>query len=296
MATLNLNPSLHPVFNELDSHGLLLGLPRLKGEKNAEYKQRLMDVMVHRGGSSYQGLIHAITRELGLKITDAISITPVLDGNNIPLVAFPAVEFIETKCFLYENYITGEVLLEIDRFDVAGGSFALQGLVNTINATGKYTAVLKGNPQMRSMCIYHQSSIGEVTTEEISNSGAVIRLAHTNLVSGTIAIESPNLVVRKSSSYNLQDGEYYIDEESGTLTSAQVPAAGSIIRYKYRIDDFVAQASPVIIHNLQSADFKTKMFETVTDENGDSQLGLPTRLGSDIINELLSVYPSNWGR
>lgn len=296
MTTYNLTPTVHAVFNELDSHGLLLGLPRLVGETNAAYKQRLMDVMVHRAGSSYQGLIYGITRELGLSITDAVTIEPVLDGDGIPLVTFPAVVFQDTKCFLYENYITETVLLEIDRFEQLDGSFNLQGLVDTINATGMYTAVLHGNPLMRSLCIWNQSSVGLITSENISNTGIRIRLAHTNLVPGTISIESPNLLIRKSSSNNLQSQEYFIDETSGTIISAQVPADGSIVRYKYRIDSFTAQASPIIIHNLQSADFKKKMFELVTDSDGNEQLGLPTELGADVINELLSIYPTNWGQ
>lgn len=296
MTTYNLTPKVHSVFNELDSHGLLLGLPRLVGETNAAYKQRLMDVMVHRAGSSYLGLIHGITRELGLSLVDAITVSPVLDGNGVPLVDFPAVVFQDTKCILYQDYRTEEVLLEIDRFEILGGAYTLETLVSTINATGMYTATLKGNAHMKSMCIYNQSSVGQVTSEDISNSGITVRLDHFNLVPGSIVIQSPNLLIRKSSSYNLQAGEYYIEESSGTIFSAQVPANGSIVRYKYRIDTFTPQASPVIIHNLQSSDFKKKMFEVVIDNDGNEQLGLPTKLGADIINELLSVYPSNWGR
>lgn len=293
--TINLIPTTHSVFNELDQFGILLGLLRLEGEDNIQYKQRLMDVMVHRAGSSYLGLIYGITRELGLSLSDAVTITPVLDGNDIPLVTFPAVVFQDTKCILYENYITEEVLLEIDRFEKLDGAYSLTTLVDTINATGMYTATLNGSPYMRSMCIWNQSSIGEVLSESISNSGLQIRLNQVNLIPGTIVVQSPNLTIRKSSSVNLQSGEYFVEEDSGTIYSAQVPSPGSLVRYKYRIDDFIAKASPVIIHNLQSADFKTKMFETVLDSDGNEQLGLPTALGANIINELLSVYPSNWG-
>lgn len=295
MPTYTLTPEQHPIFNEFDQHGLLLGLSRLENEKNAKYKQRLMDVMVHRAGSSYQGLINGITRELGLKIVDVMLIEPVLDINGDPLVPNPGVVFQETKCTLYNDFTTDDVLLVIDRFEPLGGSFTLATLADTINATGYYTATLlyDANENARSMTIFNQTSIGIVPSEDISGKGLRVRLDNVNLIPGTISVTSPNLIIRKSSPNNLGQGEYYVDEVSGTVFTNQVPADGSLIRYKYRNDSFVVQASPVILHNLQSADFKTKMFEQIG--NGEPVNGLPTHLGADIINELLSVFPSNWG-
>ena len=85
MATTNYSAASiveHKVFNELDSHGLTLGLPRLAGERNAEYKQRLLDVFVNRANSSYLGLIYGITRELGLSLTKEFTITPTNPTDN----------------------------------------------------------------------------------------------------------------------------------------------------------------------------------------------------------------------
>jgi hypothetical protein len=185
--------------------------------------------------------------------------------------------------------------LVIDRFSPIGGSFNLQGLIDTINDTGYYTATLlfDADSKARSMSIFNQSSVGIVPAEDISGGGLRVRLENTNLIPGTISVTSPNLFVRKSSSFNLGPGEYFVDEPSGTIFTSQVPADGSVVRYKFRNDSFVVRASPVIIHNLQSSDFKSKMFEQIG--NGDPVNGLPTHLGADIINELLSVFPSNWG-
>jgi len=114
MPTINLIPQSHHVFNEFDSQGILLGLSRLEAEKNPEYKQRLFDVFVHRASSSYLGLIYGITRELGLKIQKSLTISPVKDINDVPIVVNPGVMFQHTKCILYEDFCSNDVLLEID--------------------------------------------------------------------------------------------------------------------------------------------------------------------------------------
>lgn len=291
-------PTAYSVYNELDRHGLLLGLPRLEQEKNAAYKRRLMDVFVHRASSTYQGLINGITRELGLSIIDTMSISPVVDSNGDPLLTSPAVVFQDTKCTLYSDYQNGTVLLDIDRYEPTGGSWTLGELRDTINNTGYFTASLETSAEAkkRSMTIFNQSSVVIVPAEELSGAGAVIVLENRNLLPGTVTVESDNLVRRVSSEANLRlPGDYTVNHTEGMIVALGAPAPGSFVRYSYRDDSFIAQSSPVILHNLQSDDFKTKMFEQVTNEDGDVSNGLPTILGADIINELMSVYPANWG-
>ena len=107
---------------------------------------------------------------------------------------------------------------------------------------------------------------------------------------------SDNLFNRVSSqTLLLEFGDYYIDLENGLVYSFVAPDPGSTIRYEYISDQLIAKSSPVIIHNIQSDDYQTKMFEQILDENGDTRNGLPTALGADIINELLSVRPITWG-
>jgi hypothetical protein len=297
MTTYRLTPVLSPVFNEIDQHGLLLGLTRLEGERNAEYKQRILDVLVNKGGSNYLGLIYAITRETGLKINNALTVTAVTDGNGNTLATNPAVVFKETKCYLYNDFVTQDILLTIDRYNKLDAAYTLEELVTVINSSGKYTATLtnKVSPTDKSMIIYNQTSLGSVIAEDITGKGHRVRLENTNLVSDSVSISSSNLLIKKSTPVNLRTGEYYVDMESGTIISAQSPNDGSLVRYQYKNNTFTFKSSPIIIHNLQSDDFKTKMFETQYDEDGNPIFGLPNTLGAEIINELLSVFPSNYG-
>ena len=67
--------------------GFFLGLDRIRGESNTEYRDRLLDVMIHRAGSTHFGLAHAINRELGLLYTDnAITIIHKTAPDGQPIV------------------------------------------------------------------------------------------------------------------------------------------------------------------------------------------------------------------
>lgn len=288
MAKITATPSSYHVFNEFDQHGLILGLPRLEDERNAAYRLRLMDIFVHRANATYHGLIYGITRELGLELTEVLKIVP--DSG----LTMPAVMFEETKCTLYSNY-PATIVATLDRFTRAGGAYTLQQLTDRINATGVFTATLltDADPTDRSMTIFNQGSIVQVEYEDISGKGVRVQLENVNLVPNTVSVESTNLTERVSSDTLLRhSGQYYVDLSSGTVFCASVPSPGSSIRYKYRDDNFIVEASPVILHNLQSDDFKTKMFH----QSATGYNGLPNELGADILNELLSVFPMTWGK
>ena len=299
MSSYSGTPELHHVFNELDRHGLLLNLPRLEGEDNASYKQRLFDVMVHRADSSYLGLIYGVTRELGFELIDTLRIDVLKDGNGDPLVTHPAIVFLETKCYLYSDFAEGTLVASLDRFETNGDAWSLGDLVTQINNTGYYSATILNDldPELRSMTIFNQRSFHIVPSEVISGSGIIIKLDHRSVVNNSVVISSNNLTNRVDAQVDMVNrGDFYIDHPNGIIYCARAPAPGDTVRYEYTDDEFIVQSSPVIIHNLQSEDFKTKMFEQVTDGEGDAVNGLPTVLGADIINELLSVYPTSWGK
>lgn len=63
-------PETYMVWNHFDEIGLVLGTPRLPGENNRDYRERLRDVFKHMGNSSVQGLINGLSRDLGLERYD----------------------------------------------------------------------------------------------------------------------------------------------------------------------------------------------------------------------------------
>lgn len=58
---------LHHIWNAFDEFGLLLGVERLFGERNTEFKERILDVFKKPGNSTKTGLTNAISRELGIE-------------------------------------------------------------------------------------------------------------------------------------------------------------------------------------------------------------------------------------
>lgn len=80
-ATINLivaEPEIYNIWNCFDEFGLLLGLPRIPGEKNKEYRARLLSVYQNPANSTYTGLKYGISRELGIGYGD-VSINRLSD-------------------------------------------------------------------------------------------------------------------------------------------------------------------------------------------------------------------------
>lgn len=293
MTSIFLTPQSQPVFNHFDRFGLLLGLPRLEDERNSDYKQRLLDVFINRSNATYRGLINGVTRELGLELYQPLRITRKTGTN-------PVVIFLNTKCLVYSDYSLSDDTLEgsFDRFDYSAGAYTIDTLATKINSTGVFTCEVDPiYKDKRSMTILNQSNLSLVASEDISRAGGKIKLANSNIIPNSISIRSANLTERISDVTLLRkQGQYYIDPVLGIIDTLQGPAGGSIIRYQYISNTYKVIASPVIIHDLQSDDFKTKMFEQITSEEDNSVVnGLPTELGADLINELLSVYPTAFG-
>lgn len=58
--------SIHHIWNAFDEFGLLLGIERLFAERNAAFKERILNVFRKPGNSTKQGLLNALSRELGI--------------------------------------------------------------------------------------------------------------------------------------------------------------------------------------------------------------------------------------
>ena len=295
MTRITATPEIHNVFNELDEFGILLGLPRLEEERNAEYKQRLLDVMVHRANSTKRGLIYGITRELGLELNRAIRMRVILDSNGTPLAPAPAIVFKDPYCYIYSDYGANTLLFTLDRFSPSGGCFTIGELVDIINSTGYFTATIdhESSRTLRSMTIFDQTSAGIVVAEGLATGSHRVQLEHDHLIEESIAVRGSNLTHRVYSEEEIrQTGDFYVDIRGGVLEAAAVPTSGSTIRYTHIDLDLYFESSPIILHDLNADEFKSKMFT----KNADGDLGLPTACGADIINELLSVYPALWGK
>ena len=288
----------HKVFNELDSHGLTLGLPRLIGERNADYKQRLLNVFTKKANSTYLGLIHGITRELGLSLTKEFVITPT----NSSLHPNASIFFKDVRCCIYPDYYNSpENVTEIDKYSlVLNGAYTLGELIAKIEAVQIdsnqiFTVTEESGIDLskRAAVIFDQDSTKEEVRENISGHGRIISLRNKNLFDNSEYIFSRNLKTKVVGT-PLAKGEYKINYLTGKIECYEAPMSGAYISYKYRNNEFEVFSSPVIINSLQSTEFRKKMFDQVLQEDGTYENGRPTIFGADIINELYSVYPTTY--
>lgn len=286
MTTVNLTPVSHQVWNEFDKFGLLLGAPRLNLETNDRYKQRLFDVFIHRSNSSYLGLIYGITRELGYSLYESISIEPT---DEALALGQPTIQFIDTRCIISSGLLTSN--LELDRWEIDGGSYTLAELITSINASGVFTATLMTGVEEnnRAMGIFEQENFELALLEDIVT--PMQKLKNINIIENSISIVS-NQITERVETYELlvQNNQYYIDTINGIFYSISSPEEGTKIKYRYRKNNFITTSSPIIISNLQSETFKKKLY---LQENGENTI--LSQFGADIVNELLSVFPTGWG-
>jgi hypothetical protein len=286
------------VWNEFDDHGSLLSLTRLKNEKNWEYKRRIKDAAVHLSNSTYRGLINGITRELGLSLFEAISVNPKRNGNGEFLTDDPYIKFDGTYLYLYSDYANNELSLTIDRYEPGGNYEHLDRLVDVINLSSYFEASINSgvDPYTRSMTILNQSNREFVRLEIIPHSTR-FRLANKYLVRGTVFFSNRQTFRNEKNDVSLvnSQGDYYIDYTKGIVTVYNMPVLYDYARYQYVKYPFSTLASPIILHNINDDNFRVKMFNQILQDDGTYSHGLPTELGVDIVNELMSIIPMYWG-
>jgi hypothetical protein len=79
ITVLSLTQKQRRVFNVFDEFGAFLALPRLPGEKNLAYRNRLNDVNVHSADTTLRGYLFGTSRELGVRIRQAFRLRTPLD-------------------------------------------------------------------------------------------------------------------------------------------------------------------------------------------------------------------------
>lgn len=108
-------------FGTLDRYGIVLALDRNPGERNLSYKNRLLDVFLHPGSSTVNGLINAISREVGILVEDdVLEISAATDSFEQLILENPSVEFTQTAIF-----VDGDNLIQEDEIQVENADLTL---------------------------------------------------------------------------------------------------------------------------------------------------------------------------
>lgn len=289
-------PTSRAVFNEFDYFGTLLGLERLPEEKNKEYKSRLMDVFVNRANSLYTGLVNGITRELGLS-----KFRPLLIelSSSLPVDKCPSVEILDNKVIIYSDVYTQEIELEVLKSRPQDDGYLLLNLVSALNESAYFTFTITDSSfnYKRSDTLLSQTILKEVVNEQLTPGYTIHKLDNSNLDRRSIVFSETNTFRTEvtSSAAVLKAGQYHIDYQLGLVTTFSSPNQGSFIRYRFVQDTFRPSASAVIIRAINAELFQSIIFHQEENELGEFVSTVPTRLGANIINELLSVNAMYFG-
>ena len=294
--TIGLTPKYYA--NQFDEFGTLVGVKRLKEEKNADYRRRIFDAFTNRANSSYRGMVNAITRELGLSLFEAISINPRVDNTGSFLATDPYIVFDGAWLLLYSDYSNDLLDWAIDRYQIGGNLEHIGNLVDFINTTSFFEATIRPNVELftRSSTILNQSNLVRVAIEFIPQSTR-FKLRHSRLRKDTVFFSDRNLFHTQVDYVNqiTRKGYYHIDYLNGIISCYSIPAGKTSVRYEYYKYPFITTASPVILNDLTSESFKIKLYNQILLDNNEYTHGLPSSLGVDIINELMGIVPMYWG-
>lgn len=308
-------PVLQKTKNDLDAHGTLLGLPRLPAESNNSYYQRLQSVIPLRGGTHHDGLVHGITRDLGLTETIGIKITPVSSGGRW-VAPSPYVEITSTSIILYSSYTDSEsytIDMTIDTFD-HGSGYLLEDVVSEIQTSEYFVAELGPfvTGSEKSNGLFPGSSSTIIAKEFVPASNFFV-LEHSDIIPQTLhftekdvfSIERSHVLATPLSTGMTftwavstpvtVSGDYFVDYNNGIVTSYTSASGRGTCRYVYRNFPYRVRWSPIVIYSLRDSVYKSKIFESETMTDNLVKNGLVTAEGVAVYTKLFEQSPCLWG-
>ena len=303
-SSYTLTPTSKNVINTFDYFGLIVGLPRLPGEKNDIYRKRLWDVYVRRASTTEEGLINGITRELGLVQYDALTIS-LVDPENITgsprvLVRDTEIEFYSNWNLIDESVDANVLEATLDIYSTSSNSYYLSGLIEEIDNITIFDATLKTNIEEHTLSavLVDTDSYTWIDAEEIKPFNRN-KLENQDIIPGTVQFSSEGRFVfieQKDTEDEVAiSGDFYIDYVNGIILSNDIPSREVYVRYMYNSFPLVLKASPVILHEFDSENFRSKVFEQILQADGTYVDGLPLNDAVDLINELFEVKGVLWG-
>ncbi len=308
-------PTLQASKNDLDAHGTFFDLKRLPAEDNPSYYKRLQSVLPLRGGADHDGLVHGITRELGLEEKIGIKISPVSLGGSW-IAQSPYVEITASQLILYNSYIdatTNTVDKTINIFD-HGTGYLVEDIISEIQSSEYFVAELGVGMTGKEKAngLFPGSSAGLIEKEWVPASSYFF-LENNDVIPGTLYFSekqifakelSPSLASTTSSGLSMTwtittpavlNGQYYVDYEEGIVTAKQSASGRGTCRYLYRDFPWYIRWSPVAVYSLRDSSYRTKVFENEIMSNNSTRDGLVTIEGVDIYTQIFDNAPSLWG-
>jgi hypothetical protein len=286
------NQNLTKVYNGLDNLGDLLGLARLPGERNADYRARLESLFVFPGNASYDGLTTSINRELGLAAQPALTIQRASGGDASS--SRVVVKNQTIYLFLYDLDLSYTFFLR----DPAVST--LQLLQEAITNPGYFTASLAEDidPQTYASTLLNVDSRVWVSQETVP-AARTFQLQHSPIVSGTVSF-SETQVFKYYQATPTGVGDFSLDLATGICRCTTQPSGSGVISYQYNQTELTCFSQSAVLLDLNSLQARNWFFTRVERdvwEDLESRYSQtePYQFMDNIIQEIKDNCPALWG-
>lgn len=293
-------PTKQKIVNTFDLLGDLLSTKRLDNESNSNYKQRLMDVRVHPGGPTYEGVINNLTREFGYTRKPALTISLKTNSSGGYIAENPRVDFLANKVVLYSDWRpdgTETIDKTIYIYEPTSAGYFLEDLITEINSSTCFSAVVDTNVRSN----LHSTNLIQTTTDNYVEFDLIESKEKTDLSAQMVIQDS--LTFTDATVFDTEvlvtpttEGEYQIDYTNGIIYLPVPPLGNQGVSYHYA--DFPKQIdySMIKVYTLHDDNFTEKLFIQETLDSGEETDALPTTEGSEILHQLFKETNVFWGK
>lgn len=296
---VRLSPTRQPFVNRFDEHGDAFTLDRLPLETNLDFKKRIVDMSLHPGGPTYDGLINNLSRELNAPRRPAMTVSLKTGSDGRPLVTNPYMEILVDRISLRYNWRDHEDY-EIDKdilfYDLGSEGYFLRDLVASINTSQYFMAIADPDirPNTLSTTLIRGTTYGKITENSIKADQFTI-LNRKNILGGSIWFSDKTVFKTEVSSEPAAPGEYYVDYLNGWIKSFTPSDGRGICGYDYATFPCIVEASLVCIYSLQDEEYVKKLFVQEELQSGEETNALPNTEGAEVIHQLFKECNVFWG-
>jgi hypothetical protein len=297
MSTHTGTPTKKNIRTSVDLIGQLINLYRLPGEGLAVFKERVLDNYIHGANSTYQGLYNGINRELGLDgQTKGILIDCDRDVDGNPVSSLVGIDVTARYLTLYSDHDAETTQVQFDLRE-RGVSYFVSDLITLIDNTTGWQAVSVGLDDFdKSSSLLQQSSMKylrgyPLKASRAQNLGDV--LLDDYFIVGDVLFSLNTGIVNEVTVMPSQANEFKVDYTNNVLFLGQITTGTVTLQYQKL--PLLLKWSPITINSFKDEEFLDLITEQVQDEDLSVIDGIPTPVGAEYINELLSVAPQYWG-
>jgi len=292
-------PTKQSIVNQFDFLGDIVSLKRLQGESNVDYKQRIMDVSVHLGGPTYNGVVNNLTRDLGLLRENAVLIELKLDSSGSPIADNPRIDILPQKVILYSDWRpdgTETIDEEIRTYSPDDTGYFLSDLVAAINTSSCFSATIYSGirPNLHSSNLITGSS-DNIIRKDIMTSNNYNKLVASNIIHDSLSFDENDIFKTEVSVTPTSSGEYMIDYVNGKVYTYDIPSGQLGVYYHYALFPITIDYTPIRLYSLQDENFTDELFDKYTQASGDEVNALPNTEGSEIYHQLYKEMKVFWG-